>query len=384
MLPIGVPEKAGVDAVRLKRAFDLLRSWVDGGVAPGASALVARGGVLVGRFFGGLARIEPSPRPVERDTIFAVASLTKPVTAAALMLLVERGGVSLDQPVRTVVPEFSGPGKERVTIRQLVVHTSGLPERLPDTEELRRRLAPLDEFVRGFCRGEPMFPPGSRFSYSNYGYGLAGEIIRRVDGREYARFVQEEVLLPLAMGDSFLRPPEPLWDRIAFVHDLPDGPGEHQHYNSPYARRMGHPWAGLYSTPEDIASFAQLVLDGGIHGGVRVLSPLAVREMTRDQVGGLPGGFPGDPVQWQSVSWGLGFDVKGEKAPHYFGELVSPAAFGHIGATGSMFWADPETALVCVLIVNRALESGWSREVPRQALFSNAVAASVAAPFVAK
>ena len=90
----------------------------------------------------------------------------------------------------------------------------------------------------------------------------------------------------------------------------------------------------------------------------------------------LPDG-PGDPIQWQAVSWGLGFDVKVPKTPHNFGELTSPAAFGHIGATGSMFWAGTETGLLCVFVVNRALESGWSREVPRQALFSNAAAVSV-------
>jgi beta-lactamase class C len=377
MLTRGVPEEVGVGSKRLGGAFALLQGWVDCGAAPGVSALVARRGRVVGRFCAGLARLEPTPRAVDRETIFAVASVTKPVTAAALMLLVERGLVSLDQPVRNLIPEFSGPGKEVITVRQLAIHTSGLPERLSDTEELRRRFAGLDEFVRGFCRGEPMFPPGTRFSYSNCGYGLMGEIIRRISGRSYAGFVHEEILQPLGMKDSFLKPPESVWERIAFVHQLPDGPSDHQHYNSAYARRMGHPWAGLYSTPEDIAAFCQLFLDGEKCGSLPILSPVTIREMTMDHAGGVPGGFPGDPVQWQAVSWGLGFDVKGMKAPHYFGELTSPAAFGHIGATGSMFWADPETGLLCVLLVNRALESGWSREVPRQALFSNAVAASV-------
>jgi beta-lactamase class C len=383
-----VPEEVGVSPKRLERAFALLKGWVDDGTAPGVSALVARRGRVVGRFFGGFARLENTPSAVGRDTIFAVASVTKPVTAAALMLLVERGSVSLDQPVQSIIPEFSGPGKEGITVRQLAVHTSGLPERLPDNEELRLRLAGLDDFVRGFCRGEPMFPPGSRFSYSNYGYGLMGEIIRRIGGRSYADFVQEELLRPLGMKDSFLKPPEPLWERIAFVHQLPDSPSDHQHYNSAYSRRMGPPWSGLYTTPEDIAVFGQYFLDGGKSGGGTILSPAATRVMTRDHAGGVPGGFPSDPFQrqstdpflWRSVSWGIGFDVKGMKTPHYFGELTSPAAFGHIGATGSMFWVDPETGLLCVLFVNRALDSGWSREAaPRQALFSNAVAASVEA-----
>jgi beta-lactamase class C len=150
---------------------------------------------------------------------------------------------------------------------------------------------------------------------------------------------------------------------------------------------MGPPWSGLYTTPEDIAVFGVYFLDGGKGGGKPILSPAAIREMKRDHTGGVPGGFPSnpfrrpstDPVLWRSASWGIGFDVKGAKTPHYFGELTSPATFGHIGATGSMYWADPETELLCVLFVNRALDSGWSGEVPRQALFSNAVAASVEA-----
>ena len=377
MLTIAKPEQVGISAERLNRAFALLQGWVDDGAAPGVSGLVARRGRIVGRCFAGWARRDPVPKTVDRDTIFAVASVTKPVTAAALMLLVERGMVSLERPVQSVIPEFAGPGKKEITIRQLAVHTSGLPERLPETDELRRRFAGLDEFVQGFCRGEPMFPPGTRFSYSNFGYGLLGEIISRLSGRSYAQFAQEEVLEPLGMKDSYLQPPESIWERIAAVHQLPDGPSDHQHYNSAYARRMGHPWAGLYSTPEDIATFGQLFLDGGTYGGRSILSPAAVREMTRDHAGGVPGGFPSGLYQWPAVSWGLGFDVKGPKAPHYFGELTSQAAFGHIGATGSMFWADPETEQLCVLIVNRALESGWSKEPARQAMFSNAVAASV-------
>jgi beta-lactamase class C len=387
MLPECKPEEAGVSSERLERAFALLHEWVDDGVAPGVSALVARRGRVVGRSFAGLARREPKPGAVGRDTIFAVASLTKPVTAAAVMLLVERGLISLDQPVQSIIPEFAGPGKEVITVRQLAVHTSGLPERLPDNEELRRRLAELDEFVLGFCRGEPTFPSGSRFSYSNYGYGLMGEIVRRIGGRSYADFVEDEILRPLGMGDSFLKPPEPLWERIAFVHGLPDDPSDHQHYNSAYSRRTGLPWSGLYTTPEDVAVFGGYFLDVGKGGGRPILSPAAIREMKRDHTGGVPGGFPSNPfrrqstapVLWRSVSWGIGFDVKGTKTPHYFGELTSPATFGHLGATGSMYWADPETGLLCVLFVNRALDSGWSWEVPRQALFSNAVASSAEA-----
>ncbi|HEX2988246.1 MAG TPA: serine hydrolase domain-containing protein [Chloroflexota bacterium] len=177
MLPTCKPEEVGLSPVRLERAFDLLRGWTDDGTLPGVTALVARRGKLAGRFFASWASREPSPKPVEADTIFAVASITKPFTATGLMLLVERGLVSLDQPVYTVLPEFAGPTRDGITLRHFLTHTSGLPEYAPNNEEIRRRHLGLDAFVEVYCQGEPTFEPGSRHSYSNYGY--------RADGRDH-------------------------------------------------------------------------------------------------------------------------------------------------------------------------------------------------------
>ena len=378
MLPTCSPKEVGISEERLQRAFALLQKWTEDGTLPGATALVARHGRIAGRFYTGWARMEPKPEPVTRDTIFAVASITKPFTATGLMLLVERGLVSLDQPVRTVLPEFVGPSRDGITLRHFLTHTSGLPEYAPNNQEIRRQHLGLDAFVEAYCQGEPLFEPGTRHSYSNYGFGLTGEIIGRLSGRSYHQFIHEEILAPLGMKDSYMQPPEEVWDRIAWVWAPNEPHTDYERYNSPYFRRLGIPWGCLYTTPEDLALFAQMFLTAGKSAAGKIISPATAREMTRDQLRGIPGGIESSAESWRAASWGLGWDVKGHKAPHSTGQLTSPQTFGHGGSAGSMIWADPVTGVICVLIANRTLESGWTTaEMPRQALFSNAVCAAV-------
>ena len=284
MLPTGKPEEVGIDGVRLARAFDLLRGWLDDGTLPGAVALVARRGIVIGRCAFGNAAKPPARRPIGPDTLFAVASLTKPFIATAIMQLVEAGRLSLDHPVRELLPEFAGPGTEAITLRHLLTHTAGLPEYCPDNEDIRARQLGLEAFVRSYCRGTPTTTPGESWSYSNYGFGLAGEIIARATGQSYHRIVADDILAPLGMRNSFLLPPEAVWDRIAWVW-LPDEPDtDHQRYNSGYFRKLRIPWGGLYTTREDLAVFAQAFLNGGTYGDRRILSPASVHEMTRNQL----------------------------------------------------------------------------------------------------
>ncbi len=375
MLPVGKPEEVGMDGSRLERAFDLLRQWVKDGTIPGAAALVARRGVIVGRCWYGNAAQNPALAPIGPETLFAVASITKPFTATAIMQLVERGLLSIDQPVRDLLPEFSGPGTETVTLRHFLTHTSGLPEYCPDNEEIRRNHLGLDAFVRSYCRGVPTTAPGASWSYSNYGFGLAGEIVSRLTEHGYHAFVAQEILAPLAMSSTFLQPPEAEWGRIAWVWLPGEAATDYQRYNSAYFRQIGIPWGGLYTTPEDLAVFAQAFLQGGAYLGRRILSPVTVREMTRNQLV-QPRQLPAVAESWSAASWGLGWDVKGSKARHNSGSLTSPRTFGHTGSSGSMLWVAPDLELICVMIGTRLAESGWVD--PRRALFSNAVVCSVA------
>lgn len=377
MLPTGQPEDVGMDSAQLERAFDLLRGWVEDGTLPGVSALVARRGIVVGRRWFGDAVREPARHPIGADTLFAVASVTKPFTATAVMQLAEQGRISIDQPVHELLPEFAGPGKDGITLRHFLTHTSGLPEYADDNDEIRRRHLGLDAFVRSYCRGRLLFPTGSQWSYSNYGFGLAGEIIARCGGRGYHAFVTDEILAPLGMRDSYLQPPKSVWDRIAWVW-LPGEPQtDHERYNSPYFRKLGIPWGGLYTTPEDLAVFAQTFLRDGTCQGRRIVSPATAREMIRDQLRESIRDTSG-VARWRTASWGIGWDVKGRKASHNSGALTSPATFGHTGSSGSMLWADPALDLICVMIGTRLAESGWvDSPLPRRALFSSAVVAAV-------
>jgi len=366
-----------MDSAQLERAFELLRGWVEDGTLPGATALVARRGMVIGRRWFGDAVREPERRPIGPDALFAVASVTKPFTATAIMQLVERGLLSIDEPVRGLIAEFAGPGKENITLRHFLTHTSGLPEYAEDNEEIRQQQRGLDAFVRSYCRGRLLFPPGSQWSYSNHGFGLAGEIVARVAGRGYHEFVAEEILAPLGMRDSYLQPPPEVWERIAWVW-LPSEPHtDHERYNSPYFRKLGIPWGGLYTTPEDLAIFAQAFLQGGAYQGRRIVSPATAREMTWNQLSESIRDTSG-VARWRAASWGIGWDVKSRKAPHNSGALTSAATFGHTGSSGCMLWADPTLELVCVMIGTRSAESGWvDGPVPRRALFSNAVVAAV-------
>ncbi|HEX2988245.1 MAG TPA: serine hydrolase [Chloroflexota bacterium] len=208
--------------------------------------------------------------------------------------------------------------------------------------------------------------------------GLTGEIISRLSGRGYHQFMHEEILEPLGMRDSYMLPPEEVWERIATVWAPNEPHTDYERYNSPYFRKLGIPWGCLYTTPEDLALFGQMFLTEGRSVGGRIISPATAREMTRDQLRGVPGGIASSSERWEEASWGLGWDVKGNKAPHSTGALTSPRTFSHGGSAGSLMWCDPVTDVICVLIANRTLESDWTTLCePRQALFSNAVAAAV-------
>lgn len=405
-------ESAGFSPDGLRRAFALLEGWIVQGVLPGAAALVARGGQVAGEAFLGLA--DPgSGRTVDATTIWGLASITKPVTATAVMLLVERGRLALDQPVYTLLPEFlDGPAgdfdRRAVTLRHLLGHCSGLPGFPPENRGFRRAQRPLADFVRAFLRQPLLFAPGALHYYSNVGIGLAAEIVgRALDGSlgqqadspaidRYHTFVQEAILRPLGMADSAILPPV-AWDaRIARVADTGQEGTDWEMANSAYYRGLGIPWGGLFSTPRDLIRFVdcflpaaagrrRLGLAAGAEPGSPLVAPATARAMTTiqfappdappDLAPELRDGSPPEQIRPQ-VEWGLGWQVKGTKRAHESGDLTSPATFSHVGATGTIAWADPATDIACVLLTNRAMRSGWHTEGLRMARFANAVVAA--------
>jgi CubicO group peptidase (beta-lactamase class C family) len=329
-----------------------------------------------------------------------------------VVLLVQDGRLSLDEPLAGLIPEFlDAPDtpfdRRAVTLRHVLSHCSGLPGFSPDNTELRRGHRPLEAFVASFGRQPLLFAPGTAHYYSNPGIVLAAEAVGRAlagtlgqptDPAQVGRyhpFVHERLLAPLGMTWSSLLPP-PSWDdRIAWVESTGQEGQDWEAANSRYYRSLGIPWGGLFSRPRELARFVDLFLPGaggeprlGSADGARIrLSRASLRAMTTVQF--APPDAPADLAPelrdsaartppLPAVEWGIGWTIKGTKRPHFSGELASPHTYGHLGATGTMVWADPRDDVTCVLLTNRALGTGWASGTrPRQALFSNAVVGAV-------
>lgn len=373
---------AGFDPARLDHARALLQEYVNGGVLPGVAAMIWRHGEPVAAWYLGQADLSTG-RAVTAETLFPLASVTKPMTAALVLTLVERGQVALDEPVRTVLPELQRPETEQITLRHLLTHTSGLAGYLTENEALRAAQQPLERFVDLSLQANPRFAPGTQFCYSNIGVALLSEIAARLYRQPYAAALREHVLQPWGLPDIVLPLPEDQWPRAALVADADYGGTDHETFNSAYFRGLGIPWGGAYATAPAVAAFAQPFLNAwqGREDSTP-LSPASRRLATTAQMS-VPPAAPDrhDDVNaqvWPAIGWGLGWDVKVARHRHFTGDLTSPATFGHTGASGTAVWADPETGILVVLLANRALRSAWAARPPRQARFANAVVAAVA------
>ena len=343
VLEPGEPKSEGVSAKRLGRICDRLQAVTNNGQVWAASILVARHGkVLLHRGFG---RLNDSPQApaTEPDTVYLLASISKPVTVCGLMLLVEQGAVVLSSPVQHYLPEFQGANKEKVQVRHLLNHTSGLPDMLPENIKLRQTHAPLSEFVAGALKTPLLYQPGSDFAYQSMGTLLAGEIAQRLSGMRLRDFLRQEVFQILGMQRTVLGLDGLNIAQTARVQESTrDAESRSWGPNSAYWRDMGHPWGGLHSTTGDLAILLQTFLNGGAYGQDRLFAPATTAAMTRDQNISL------------LAPWGLGWALRDSRVWNYFGDLGSASTFGHVGATGTVAWADPERELICVLLTTRS------------------------------
>ncbi len=328
---------------------------------PGAVVLAARNGRVIWRKAYGARVVEPKREPMSLDTIFDVASLTKVVaTATSIMILVERGKIRLTDPVGTYLPELKGEGRERITIEHLLTHRSGyapdfnLKDRWTGYEEAMKRLAV-----------EPLRnPAGARFVYSDIGYIALGEIVRRVSGTTLDEFARQNIFLPLGMKDTGFRPRAALAYRIAptekrrgqqsYLGDTPQSNDPESErwlrgqVHDPTSFRMngvaGH--AGMFSTADDLSIYAQMILNGGRYGGVRILSPLSVAEMARPRL-----------VSESGWTRGIGWDINTSFSTNR-GDLFPLGSFGHTGFTGTSIWIDPSTKIFVIFLSNRVHPDG--------------------------
>lgn len=368
------PRAVGLDPARWDAALKLIRSWCDDGRIPSAGLFVSRGGKTTGAHLFGRQRVGKDSPPVRNDAIFLIASITKPVVCTGLLILAERGLLALDDRVEEYVPQFGKNGKHAVTLRHLLTHTSGLPDMLPNNRELRVANAPMSEFVAGTCAVGLDFPPGRGVQYQSMGIAMLGEVIHQVSGKSCPQFLRDEIFEPLGMQDTALGAPEtwfegphPTVERIADVRIPADQVQETTwNWNSKYWRKLGVPWGGLLTTPADLGRFAQMMLQGGALGAVRVLSPAAVRAATRNQLADMPD-VP--EANRRCRPWGLGWRLNWPAHSANFGDFLGPRTYGHWGATGTVMWIDPDLDAAVILLTTQPHGSYLSRA-------SNAIAAA--------
>ena len=364
------PESVGISSARLDRAYAYLQDAVAEGRLPAASLAVARHGHLIEPRAFGRIRLEAGSPPAGPDTIFLVASVTKSVTVASVMLLVERGMLSLQDRVCDIVPEFARNGKEEVRVVHLMTHTSGLPDMLPEDRELRRRHAPLEEFVEHIHDLPLDFAPGARIQYQSMGIAMLGEIVARVTGTKLPAFMRREILEPLGMTDTSLGAELDKEPRIAHV-DIPEEmKGADWGWNTSYWWTFGAPWGGMFSTVSDILRFCLSFMGDAGAQASPVFSPATIQAMTRDQTSSMVE-IPASTRS--SQAWGLGWRKFLGHDWSYWGDLLTPGAFGHGGATGTVVWVDPARELACAISTTTPSE----RSVGLLGRCSNLVAAAV-------
>jgi CubicO group peptidase (beta-lactamase class C family) len=333
---------------RLERAHDLLERWTQAGQIPGAALCVGRGAEAAApRFFG---RQAPEGAAIRPDALFLVASISKPVTATAVMLLVERGALALDDPVADFVPSFAQNGKHEVRVRHLLTHTSGLPDMLADNDALRAAHAPLEAFVEAIVRLPLLFPPGTQVRYQSMGFAMLAEVVHQVAGVALPEFLRSEVFGPLDMHDTSLGWSPEKAARIAAVRLSREQQATDWNWNTPYWLGFGAPWGGLITSPADFARFCRMILGGGQLDGRRVLSPATVRAMTSNQLAAMPQA-PAEDARCRP--WGLGWRLNWPGHSANFGDLLGPRAYGHWGATGTLCWLDPEADAFAIIFTTQ-------------------------------
>ena len=351
---------AGFNTEQVARLESLISTAIAAGKLPGCVLTVGRRDqVLLSRAFGH-RQLVPALQPMTVDTIFDLASLTKPVaTGTSVMLLIERGQLQLTDRVAHHWPEFGIRGKETLTLFDLLTHQSGLIADNPLADYERG----LDEAWRKICELPLRTPPRTKFIYSDVNFIVLGRLVERVTGETLASFVSREVFEPLGMSHTRFVPPAEWRHRTA-----PTGQragswlvGE---VHDPRAHLLGgvagH--AGLFSTAADLAVFAQMLLESGRFQDRQRLRPETVTQMTRGYAIPTLSG-PGDPPDSQQVSLqaetvrGLGWDRQ-SRYSHNRGHGWSEAAFGHGGFTGTVLWIDPKRDLFFVFLSNRLHPSG--------------------------
>jgi uncharacterized protein YbbC (DUF1343 family)/CubicO group peptidase (beta-lactamase class C family) len=366
LLPAANAQRAATTThlvARKSANFSVIDSMMQQAVAdhkiPGGVVLIGHNGKVVYRKAFGWRSLEPTQESMTVDTIFDLASLTKCIaTTTSVMKLIQDGRIRLNDPVSAYLPDFAQNGKQDITVRELMTHYSGLG---PDLD-LRAPWQGRDTAFNMAMHEKPMYPPGSRFLYSDINFETLGFLVEKVTGQPLNAFAEQEVFQPLGMRDTRFLPPARWLPRIA-----PTQYDEHEQMlrgtvHDPTARRMGgvagH--AGLFSTADDLSKFAQDLLTGD-----HVLSPTIVEKMSTPQ----------QPANAASLR-GLGWDIDSPFASNR-GDLLPVGSFGHTGFTGTSLWIDPVTQTYIILLTNAVHPRGQGSVVSLRSRLATAVVQSL-------
>lgn len=334
---------------------------IEAGEISGAVTLVAREGKVLDHQAMGVSDLETS-RPMKKDDLFWIASMTKPITGASLLLLSEEGKLDMHDELEKYLPEFRDPwmvdAKSRnsmtlrrparkVTLMDVATHTAGIP----NVEEPRAH-STLAELVALVSQQPLEFEPGSKWKYSTSGSNVLGRVVEVVSGQSFQDFVRERFFEPLGMKDTTFFPTREQAKRLARSY-LKNEQNPNLTETEVFfvkgelwdTERTVKPGGGLFSTAEDLRRFYQMMLDGGTWEGKRILSEESVRELTRTQSGDIKTGFT------EGMSWGIQFQVV--KEPQGVTGMLHPGTFGHGGAYGTQSWGDPENGTIYILMIQR-------------------------------
>ncbi len=376
-------ESNGLSPERLLRIHDAVQRHIDAHDISGAVTLVARNGRIAHLQAHGLMDLE-SNKPMEKNTIFRIFSMTKPVVGVAILMLLEEGKVRLNDPVANFIPEFKGikvavaqegpppprfytiPAAREITIQDLLTHVSGLgsgPASAAETPRIARKDGDtLADYVPRLATTPLDFQPGSRWTYSpGAAFDTLGRIVEIASGQPFDQFLRERIFTPLGMKEIFFHPGDERWPRVVTAYHRADGALKKTENSNRLASKTYFSGAGgLMSTAEDYAQFAMMLAGGGQLNGKRLLSPKTVELMSSVFVPDtLTGRQPGR-------SWGLSVEVVTD--PIAAGHRVSPGAFGWDGAYGTHFWVDPKEKIAGILMIqtdnsNRQLDRDFENAV---------------------
>ena len=353
-MPIVSVRGSGMDSLKLAEIPKKMQHFVCDKKVAGAVTLVSRNGQISNFEACGLKNIEKNI-PMLKNTVFRIASMTKPFAAAAIMMLSEEGKLQLDDPVKKYLPEFLDMwliseisdkkatlirSPRDITIRDILTHTSGLSALPADIP-----VHSIAEYILVISQHPLQFEPGSQWKYGGSGITTAARIVEVLSGQPYEVFLSERIFKPLGMETTSFYPKQEIMERIATLYHPSADSGLEAIEAPEWLNGFPRPEGGLFSTALDMYIWMQTILNKGIYNGTRILTEESVIEMTKIQTGELKAGFT------EGMSFGLAFGIV--RNPSGVTEMLTKGTFGHGGAFGTQCWADPGNNSIYILMIQR-------------------------------